>query len=424
MHFDARAAKLLKPGEHLIVDGCPGLRLEVSITRKTWTYRYRNAGGKLRQVSLGQWPLVPVQSVVVKWQEARDLRESGVDPKQTRAEAKKPTPEAYAVKDLVQDYLAGHIEGHRKPAGALAVRRSFERLLVDEPDFANLAAADLRRAAAFEILDRRKGTPTAAAKLRSLLGAAWDYAIESGKLDDRVPNHWPVVMKGRLKSKGKTLEGVHVGARRRVLSAAEVGTLVRWLPNMHALGRDALVMYLWTCTRGVEILAMRPEHVGQEADGWWWTVPKELTKNSRYVDAVALRVPLLGRALEVVQRRVNGIGASSLLFEDARGEQYEQKDFSTYIYSLQPYSEKAKRREGRGLECPVTDWTPHNLRRTSRTLLASIGCPDEVAEALLGHLPEGVRGIYNAFTYDKERRLWLTKLDQLLETLAGLPALP
>ena len=39
MHFDARVAKLLKPGEHLLVSGCPGLRLDVSVSRKTWTYR-------------------------------------------------------------------------------------------------------------------------------------------------------------------------------------------------------------------------------------------------------------------------------------------------------------------------------------------------------------------------------------------------
>jgi len=419
MHFDARAAKLLKPGEHLIVDGCPGLRLEVSATRKTWTYRYKNAEGRMKQVALGQWPAESVQSAVVKWQEVRDQRGSGIDPRQARVEAKKPTPKAYAVKDLVQDFLAGHIEEIRKPKGALAARRALERLLAEFPDFSNMPAAELSRSTAFEILDKRKGTPTMAARLRSLLGSAWGYAIESGKLGDNVPNHWRVVMQGRLKSKGKVLGGVHLGQRRRALSPIEVGTLIRWLPNMHSLGRDTTVMYLWTCTRGVEILAMRPEHVSQEPDGWWWTVPKELTKNSRFVDAVALRVPLLGRALEVVQRRVKGVGESGALFEDARGEQYRQEDFSGYIYGLQPYSSRVG-----SLVCPVTDWTPHNLRRTSRTLLASIGCPDEVAEAILGHLPAGIRAVYNAHTYDEERRVWLTKLDQLLETLTGLPALP
>lgn len=39
MYFDARAAKLLQPGAHIVVDGCRGLRLMASATRKTWAYR-------------------------------------------------------------------------------------------------------------------------------------------------------------------------------------------------------------------------------------------------------------------------------------------------------------------------------------------------------------------------------------------------
>ena len=37
MHFDARAAKLLKPGEHIIVEASPGLRLVATDSRRTWT---------------------------------------------------------------------------------------------------------------------------------------------------------------------------------------------------------------------------------------------------------------------------------------------------------------------------------------------------------------------------------------------------
>lgn len=143
---------------------------------------------------------------------------------------------------------------------------------------------------------------------------------------------------------------------------------------MHQLGRDCVVMYLWTSTRGAEFSGMRPEHVRKESDGWWWTCPKVATKNARHAQAVDLRVPLVGAALKVIQRRLDGVGSSGWLFEDARGEQYIQHDFSTYIYSLQPYSAKAAAREGEGLVLPVTNWTPHDLRRTARTLLASIGC--------------------------------------------------
>jgi hypothetical protein len=47
-----------------------------------------------------------------------------------------------------------------------------------------------------------------------------------------------------------------------------------------------------------------------------------------------------------------------------------------------------------------------------------MGCPDSVAEALLGHVQPGIQGTYNRHGYDKERRQWLTALDVKLEQLA------
>lgn len=429
MYFDVRAAKLLKPDEHLTIDGCPGLRLVATATRRTWTYRYKAADGRMKQVAIGPWPAKSIQDAAAAWQQLRDQRGAGADPAQLRREerqaARAPAAEAtgYTVRQLVQDYLKGHIDDARKAEGAAAVRRALERLLEEEPAFADRQAATIKRADCFDVLDARKDRPTSTAKLRSNLGSAWDYALDAGRLDGDVANWWRMVMKGRLKSRGKVVGGEHIGHQRRVLPGREIGALLAWLPNMHELGRDATVLYLWTVARGVEILGMRAEHISQEKDGHWWTVPKELTKNARFEHAVDLRVPLVGRALKIVKRRLEAVGKSGWLFEDARGEQYTQHDFSTYIYSLQPYSAKAARRQGEGLVLPVAGWTPHNLRRSSRTLLASMGCPEEIGEAILGHLPTRIVGTYNAYTYDKERRLWLGKLSKQLESLADSAAI-
>lgn len=439
MFFDARAAKLLKPGQHLVIDGCLGLRLVASLTRKTWTYRYKatDAAGRMKQMALGHWPAMTVQSAATAWEAARVQRGAGTDPGQHLRQArqvlqrKHEDPATYKVRAVVLDYVTGHLEQHRKAAGALAARRALERLLDAEPIFAERAAGSITRADAFDLLDHRKDKPTAAAKLRSMLGSAWDYALDAGRLPPDKPNWWRVVMKGRLKSKGKLFGGVHVGMVRRTLSGVEIGRLLAWLPNMHLLASDGCKMYLWTCARGVEIYGMRPEHVGREADGWWWTVPKNLTKNARFDEAVDLRVPLVGEALEIVQRRLEGVGTSGWLFADAQGAQYLQHWVSTYINSMQPYGAKVKRRQGEGLVLPVTNWTPHDLRRTSRTLLASLGCRNEIGEAILGHMPAEMVGTYNAYTYDSERRLWLEKLSARLNELAlqsqapaALPARP
>ncbi|WP_440111832.1 tyrosine-type recombinase/integrase [Acidovorax sp. BL-A-41-H1] len=423
MFFDPRAAKLLQPGQHIVIEGCQGLRLVATASRKTWTYRYKDDSGKMKQVAIGQWPAIPVQAAAAQWQELRTQRSAGVDPraqrKRIKVAAKQVTPEAYTVRQLVQDYVDGPLKDGRKPTGHEAARRALHAVLDENPTFAESAAHEVTRGVAFGILDAKKATPMAAVKLRSMFGAAWEHAHDSGRLDGAVPNWWRQVMRGKLKSKGKIIGGEHVGQGRRVLTGDEVGALLRWLDNMHPHGRDAVVMYLWTCTRGAEIFSLRPEHVTKERGLWWWTVPKSLTKNAGEALAVDLRVPLYGRALEVVQRRIKAAGPDGWLFTGAKGGPYTQHDFSTYIYGLQPYSEKVARRSSPGLVLPVTNWTPHNLRRTARTMLAQLGCINEVAEAIVGHMPKDIVATYNAHTYDAERREWLAKLDQYLEGLAA-----
>ncbi|MDF3822661.1 integrase family protein [Leptospira sp. 96542] len=424
MYFDARTAKLLKPGEHLVVDGCQGLRLVATASTKTWTYRFK-LDERMKQTALGQWPAMSVQAAVGAWQALRDLRAEGGDPAAQKKARRRPEPspstgvrgDVYTVADVVSDFCI-HLHDTRAEAGAVASQRALERVLAEEPEFAASTPQQVTRAVAFNLLDARKATPTAAAKLRSLFGAAWDHALDAGRVPDTAPNWWRQVMRGKLKSRGKIIGGEHVGRTRRVLNDAEVGTLLRWLPSMHDLAADATVLYLWTCARGGEILAMRPEHITEEADGVWWTVPKEQTKNARFENAGDHRVPLVGRALKIVKRRMASVGQSGFLFEDSRGEQYTQHDFSTYIYHLQPYSDKATARRAEGAVLPVTNWTPHNLRRTGRTMLSALGCIDEIGEAILGHLQTGIVGVYNTHRYDAEKRTWLTRLAKHLEQLA------
>ena len=47
-----------------------------------------------------------------------------------------------------------------------------------------------------------------------------------------------------------------------------------------------------------------------------------------------------------------------------------------------------------------------------------MGCPDAVAEAVIGHMQPGVVGVYNLHSYDLERAEWLRRLSDRLEELA------
>jgi hypothetical protein len=72
MFFDARAAKVLGPSKHIVVHGCPGLRLMASASCKTWLYRYRSPlDQKLRQVKIGAWPAMSLAQVISSWEALR-----------------------------------------------------------------------------------------------------------------------------------------------------------------------------------------------------------------------------------------------------------------------------------------------------------------------------------------------------------------
>lgn len=421
MQFDARAAKLLQAGEHMTIDGYPGLRLRASESRRSWTYRYKSpVDDKMRQVLIGHWPAMTLAAAVVAWEALRSQRDAGLDPAQDKRQARADTQAeavatGYTVRDLCNDYLAGHVDLHRKPRGAKEMRRLMSAHLNSISD---KPAGKVTRADAFDLLESLAHIPVSAQTLRGELGAAWDYALDAGRIPQETPNWWRLVMRGRLRSKGRIRGGVRIGTAKRVLSEAELGELLRWLPNFSTLISDALTLYLWTGARGAEIIAMETQEITQEPDGWWWTVPKAKTKNARHEVATDLRVPLLGRALSIVRRRQALSNGWLFAAKSATGHSH-QMTVGTQVHNHMPYSTVHPHRETPHL--PVIHWSPHDLRRTARTLLASMGCPDAVGEAILGHVPPGIQGVYNLYGYDTERRHWLTLLDAKLEALAKQP---
>ena len=69
----------------------------------------------------------------------------------------------------------------------------------------------------------------------------------------------------------------------------------------------------------------------------------------------------------------------------------------------------------------LPQWQLHDLRRTSRTLMARAGVSREHAERVLGHVIGGVEGIYDQHRYDAEKTKALKALAKLLEGGAEPP---
>lgn len=423
MNFDVRAARALGAGDHLTVDDAPGLRLVASESTRAWVYRYKSpVDRRMRQVRLGRWPAMGLAGALAAWERTRAERDAGHDPSQEKRQQRhQMTAQAreagFTVRRACDEFL-------KRYRGTVAARTyaEAERLLVRElGSVERRGAATITRADAFDLVDSMRGRPVVAAALRRLLGAVWDNALDAGRLKPDVPNWWRLVLRGKLPSKGKIIAGRHQGQEtKRVLAEHELALLLPWLPNFTRDVEDAVTLYLWTCCRGAEIVAMDAGEVSDEADGLWWTIPRAKLKMRRNPLTTDLRVPLAGRAAAVVRRRLAAVDGRGYLFPSrGRSGHIEQKALGVAIWAhLQRCDSRPEWVRPR---LPVADFAPHDLRRTGRTLLASLGCPSEVAEAILGHLLPGVQAVYNLHGYDAERRVWLTRLAQRLEQLAAGP---
>jgi integrase len=415
--FDPRTAKALKPGDHLTVDGAPGLRLVATASRRTWTYRYRSPlDGRMRQIRLGHWPAMGLPAALAAWERVQSARLAGADPaiekrQEKRGAAVADHADRYTVRVAIREYLAAY-EGSVTGKTFAEVSR---QLAVDTVAILDRPAASITRADAFALIDGMRDRPVQGLKLRRLLGAVWDRALDAGKLGPDVPNWWRMVLRGGLPSKGRPVRGGRATGK-RVLSTDELRVLIPWLPNFSRDVADVLALYLWTCCRGAEIVGMRRDEIRQEGAVLWWTVPRERLKARRSDATHDLRVPLIGRAETIVRRRLDALPGLYLFpSPDPKRDHIRQNAIGLAVWMVRPTTRSHE--DWVRPRLALDDWTPHDLRRTGRTLLASLGCPSEIAEAILGHAQPGIVAVYNLHDYDAERVHWLTRLSVLLESL-------
>ena len=425
MYFDARAAKSLTPGQHIVVQGCPGLRLVASQTKKTWIYRYRSPVDQaVRQIKIGGWPAIPAPEAASKWMELRDKRDAGADPvkekQRERAQAVAPVAAGYTLGRMIEDYAAGYLASNRQERGARAVAQRLRNAIGEHAD---TLAVDTSRAVVFTIVENVLDRPVLAKSVKTEMSAAWSYASEAGRIAEDLPNWFAAKSSHKFRSKGAMREGKRKGTGKRVLAGEELRTLLREDLNLFSIQvQRFLTLQMWTCTRGAEICQMRRAQITEENGELWWTIPKQDTKGRHHESAFDLRVPLEGRAKKIVLELLESTPSETpWLFPSKSREGEIQGQTQAYMQSkvhyMQPYSKAREDHVRKRLS--VTHWSPHDLRRTGRTMLASMGCPREIGEAILGHVLAGVEGDYNLYQYDAERRLWLKRLSDRLEQLAA-----
>lgn len=244
-----------------------------------------------------------------------------------------------------------------------------------------------------------RGSNILAGILLRELCSAYEFALGLGRLEENFVNP-ALLAKYSMK---QTRIKLTSQSGKRVLSEKELSLFLRWLPQSKYPVNIKRVLYLTLLTgcRTGEVCYMAWENV----DFVKGTIHLEETKTGteRYVQLSEQAIQFL-KAFHMPSDRY--------LFT-ARAKIAKRPISQTFL------SSSANRLRDSGHMIDISHWTLHDLRRTVRTGLSRLGCPSEVAEAVLGHSRRGIEGTYDLHGYEAECKVWLQKWADYIDGLVA-----
>ncbi len=416
--LSSKAIEMMKPTDKNKADTGEnrGLRVTCGASGiKTFFYRYTSpVTNKLSQVKIGCFPQTSLAMARMKLQELKQIRNEGRCPatelkeekQRVLEESQKPKAAVLTVEGLVELYLTERIEdrntkdgkiilGARKKKGQVEVRRTLYGDAVKT--LGTRKASEITRKDVINLINGvvARGAAVQAGNVLRELSLAYEFAIGLGRFDDSFANP-ALLAKSSLRQTRIKLTN---GRGTRVLSENELAKFLKWLPGSaySPTVKNVLRMTLWTGCRTGEVCNLAWKDVDLKKG----TIHLRETKTGveRYVQLSTQAIDFL---------KVLRLNSDTYLFPSSRTRLPIQQKYLT---------ENAWRMRVDGKMLDIPSWTPHDLRRTVRTGLSRLKCPNEVAEAILGHTKGGVEGIYNLYKYDEECKKWLQIWADYMERL-------
>ncbi|WP_029133484.1 tyrosine-type recombinase/integrase [Sedimenticola selenatireducens] len=428
--LSSRTVETMKPGDKIKADKGEniGLRVKCGATGlKTFFYRYTSPiTSKLVQVKIGNFPETSLAEARLKLQELKQIRRQGRCPATEAKEEKRQKQQereqdqelelgqrssvekSFTVEKLVELYLTQYIEdrkspsgkviaGARKPKGQSETRRTLYGDVI--PKLGEMAANTVTRKAVVDMVMAivKRGANVQAGNVLRELTAAYEFAIGLGYFSDEFANPALLAKSGLRQAKVKL---THQRGK-RVLSDTELATLLKWLPGADytATQKNVLRFTLWTGCRTGEVCNAAWQDIDLEKQTFH--IRESKTGTERYVQLPRQAVEFL-----TALRMTTG----DYLFPSQKTKlPIQQKQLTEQAWRMRQADTMIK----------IPTWTPHDLRRSVRTGLSRLQCPNEVAEAALGHSRKGIEGTYDLHRYEAECRQWLQKWADHLDSLIG-----
>ena len=345
------------PGRYGDGRGSHGLSLLVKATAngrcsKSWCQRIR-IGGRVTTLGLGGYPVVSLAEARRRALVNRQAVEAGKDPRGSGM----PTFEQAAAA-----VIALHRRGWRERGRSESAWQGSLSAYV-YPTMGSKAVDEITTADVLAVLVPIWHTrPETARRVRQRISAIMRWAVAQGHRHDNPAGD---AIAAALPK--------HNDRRQHHLALPhhEMGAAVAAVRNSqaHAATKLAFEFLVLTAARSGEVRGALWEEIDHASAVW--TVPAERTKSAR-----AHRVPLSGRAIEILDEARTLSGGHELVFPSMAGGVMRDSAMSILARELD------------------LGMTPHGARASFRSWCADSSVPREVAEACLAHTVKGVEGAY------------------------------
>lgn len=357
-----------------------------------WVVRY-SIYGKRREITIGNFKELTLAQANLEAAKIKLDVSEGIDPLTERKREDNHNIEL--VDDLAEDWFKECDKRLKHPQIPRQVYRDYIQPSIGEIPLSQISPRDIR---ATMRKASKKGSPTRTNDALMYCKQLFRHAVKLDLIQSNPALPFTTDDAGGVEK-----------SRTRILSIEEIEVVLKTLrENSNQFAREnylAVVLLLCLGVRKGELIAAQWSEFNLTDK--LWHMPSERSKTE-----VAITIPLSELAMKCLEELKIRSVESAYLFPNRRvSKRFGHISPDTLNAALKKMFDDGK--------MPVDHFTVHDLRRSFRSLLASISVPGHVAERCLNHKLKGVEGVYDRYDYLEERKRALSILGNEIEPLVG-----
>lgn len=346
-------------------------------------------GGKAKELTIGNYPDIPLSVARKLAREKRASIDLGGDPAADKKREKLRTRHAWSINNLIEDYLIKDLISQNYAEQTLYYRKwDLENII--KPKLGSLEVHTITPADIVHLIESTKRSWTINKRILTSTSKLFDHAIGKRLI---MINPCSGIKLGALLGPRPPIK------RRVMLSETELRAI---LSNIDDIGQEnalAFKILLATCVRSIELTKAKWAEI--DFDRKIWVVPDETVKTRQ-----GFLVPLTP-TVENWFLQLRDIAGDSAYVLPARNTRRPQKYGDSHVGPTTLWAAITRAFERGAVE--ARKFTPHDTRSTAKGHMRNLGVSREVSELALNHKLKGMEGIYDVRDDIPERRHALEK---------------